>query len=150
MGAVNPCPACPAGFVYLTSNGSSTRHAGQVLLRRRLRGGLTASAQYTLAKATDDAAAAFAGQIDGVHGAIALLDDAEDRAAWRDALRRLIDQDGLNGLVAGRATRLLLDEGVIASADATRRMRLVLSPGAEPAVSAAVARGCARCCPPGR
>jgi hypothetical protein len=55
----NPCQACPSGFVYLTSNGSSTRHAGQLLLRRRLRNGITASAQYTLAKATDDAAAAF-------------------------------------------------------------------------------------------
>jgi hypothetical protein len=89
----------------------------------------------------DDAAATFSRQIDGVHGAIALLDDAEDRAAWREALRRLIDQDGLHGLVAGRATRLLLDEGVIDSADATRRMRLVLSPGAEPAVGAGWVEG---------
>ena len=89
----------------------------------------------------DDAAATFSRQIDAVHGAIALLDDAEDRAAWREALRRLIDQDGLHGLVAGRATRLLLDEGVIDSADATRRMRLVLSPGAEPAVGAGWVEG---------
>ena len=28
LGAVNPCPGCPAGFVYLTSNGNSTREAG--------------------------------------------------------------------------------------------------------------------------
>jgi hypothetical protein len=55
-GAVNPCPACPAGFVYLTSNGSSSRHAGQVQIRRRLRNGLTATVQYTLAKAEDNAA----------------------------------------------------------------------------------------------
>ncbi len=89
----------------------------------------------------DDAAAAFSRQLDGVHGAIALLDDAEDRAAWRDALRRLIDQDGLHGLVAGRATRLLLDEGVIDSGDAARRMRLVLSPGADPAVGAGWVEG---------
>ena len=26
-GAVNPCPACPAGFAYMTSNGNSTREA---------------------------------------------------------------------------------------------------------------------------
>src|SRR5262249_9080307 len=52
-GAANPCPSCPSGFVYLTSNGSSSRHAGQVLLRRRLRNGFTASVQYTLSKATD-------------------------------------------------------------------------------------------------
>jgi hypothetical protein len=89
----------------------------------------------------DDAAAAFARQLDGVHGAIALLDDAEDRAAWREALRKLIDQDRLHGLVAGRATRTLLDEGVIDSGDAARRMRLVLSPGADPAVGAAWVEG---------
>ena len=89
----------------------------------------------------DDAAAAFSRQVDGVHGAIALLDDADDRAAWREALRRLIDQEALHGLVAGRATRLLLDEGVIDSGDATRRMRLVLSPGAEPAVGASWVEG---------
>lgn len=89
----------------------------------------------------DDAAAAFSRELDGVHGAIALLDDADDRVAWREALRRLIDQDGLHGLVAGRATRLLLDEGVIDSADATRRMRLVLSPGSEPAVGAGWVEG---------
>jgi trimeric autotransporter adhesin len=56
-GAVNPCPSCPSGFVYLTSSGRSTRHAGQLQIRRRLRNGFTASAQYTLAKAMDDAGA---------------------------------------------------------------------------------------------
>jgi hypothetical protein len=61
VGAVNPCPACPAGFIYLTSNGRSSRQSGQFQLRRRLRNGLTASVQYTLAKATDDAGAAFTG-----------------------------------------------------------------------------------------
>ena len=59
-GAVNPCPSCPSGFVYLASNGSSARHAGQLQVRRRLRNGLMASVQYTLAKATDNATA-FAG-----------------------------------------------------------------------------------------
>src|SRR5262249_11319491 len=61
IGAANPCPACPAGFAYLTSNGTSSRHSGQVQLRRRLRNGLTASVQYTLSKSTDNAAAAFTG-----------------------------------------------------------------------------------------
>jgi hypothetical protein len=89
----------------------------------------------------DDAAATFASQIDGVHGAIALLDDADDRAAWRASLLRLIDQEGLHGLVAGRSTRILLDESVIDSADAARRMRLALSPGADPAVGAGWVEG---------
>jgi len=89
----------------------------------------------------DDAAAALAADLDGVHGAIALLDDAEDRDAWRAALRRLIDQQGVHGLVTGRACRLLLDEGLIESAEATRRMRLALSPGADPAAGAGWVEG---------
>jgi hypothetical protein len=55
-GAPNACPTCPSGFSYVTSNATSSRQAGQVLVRRRLRNGLTASAQYTLARATDSAA----------------------------------------------------------------------------------------------
>jgi len=57
IGATNPCPACPAGFVYLSSNGNSTREAGQIQLRRRLSGGWTATLQYTYSKAIDDASA---------------------------------------------------------------------------------------------
>jgi hypothetical protein len=55
-GAENSCTTCPSGFVYVTSNGSSLRNAGQFTIRRRLHSGLTASLQYTLAKSTDDAA----------------------------------------------------------------------------------------------
>jgi hypothetical protein len=57
VGAANPCPSCPAGFVFLASNGQSNRQTGQVQLRRRLRNGMTATVQYTLSKATDDAGA---------------------------------------------------------------------------------------------
>ena len=57
VGAVNPCPSCPTGFVYLTSNGHSDRNTGQLQLRRRLRNGLAASVQYALSKAMDDAGA---------------------------------------------------------------------------------------------
>jgi len=55
-GAANPCTVCPTGFIYLTSNGNSTRHAGQVQLRRRLQSGFTATLQYTLSKSIDDGA----------------------------------------------------------------------------------------------
>jgi hypothetical protein len=54
IGAANPCPLCPAGFVFRTSNGNSTREAGSVQLRRRLRSGFTASLQYTYSKSIDD------------------------------------------------------------------------------------------------
>jgi hypothetical protein len=61
-GAVNPCPACPTGYAYMTSNGNSTREAGLVQLRRRLHNGFTASLLYTFAKAIDDAALGGRGQ----------------------------------------------------------------------------------------
>ena len=54
IGAANPCPTCPSGFVYQTSGGDSTRQAGQVQLRRRLRNGFTASLLYTFSKSIDD------------------------------------------------------------------------------------------------
>ncbi len=44
----------PEGFVYKASNGDSTREAGSVQLRRRLRSGFTASVQYTYSKSIDD------------------------------------------------------------------------------------------------
>jgi hypothetical protein len=42
----------------MTSNGNSSRHAGTLQLRRRLRRGFTAEMQYTWAKAIDNAALA--------------------------------------------------------------------------------------------
>ncbi|MBZ5632251.1 MAG: carboxypeptidase-like regulatory domain-containing protein [Acidobacteriia bacterium] len=54
-GALNPCPTCPSGFTYLTSNGNSMRHAALIQLRRRLRSGFTAELQYTFSKSIDDA-----------------------------------------------------------------------------------------------
>ena len=54
IGAVNPCAACPSGFVYQTSGGDSTRESAQVHLRRRLRSGFAASLLYTFSKSVDD------------------------------------------------------------------------------------------------
>jgi len=66
-GAGSQCVSCPpadaaaqagpAGYIYLTSNGHSHRHTGQLQIRRRLRNGLTAAAQYALSSAMDDAGA---------------------------------------------------------------------------------------------
>jgi hypothetical protein len=55
-GAPDPCPLCPAGYTYLTSNGNSTKESGQFQLRRRLHSGVTAQVSYTYSKAIDDAA----------------------------------------------------------------------------------------------
>jgi hypothetical protein len=54
IGATSPCPGCPLGFVYRTSGGNSTRQAGTIQLRRRLRSGFTASLAYTYSKSIDD------------------------------------------------------------------------------------------------
>jgi len=53
-GAVNPCPTCPTGFAYMTSNGNATREAAQIQLRRRLHDGFTGILQYTYSKSIDD------------------------------------------------------------------------------------------------
>jgi hypothetical protein len=54
LGAANPCPACPSGFIYETSGGNSTRQSGQLQLRRRLRAGFAASLLYTYSKSIDN------------------------------------------------------------------------------------------------
>ncbi len=78
IGAVNPCPSCPNGFVYLVSDGQSLKNAGQVQVRRRLRNGLAALVQYTFSKATDNAAAFTTADLNGAVVAQDWLDlDAE-------------------------------------------------------------------------
>lgn len=62
VGAVNPCSACLSGYAYMTSNGNSTREAGQFQLRRRLHNGITASVLYVYAKAIDDSGLGGQGQ----------------------------------------------------------------------------------------
>jgi hypothetical protein len=57
IGATNPCSLCPSGFIYLQSDGHSLRNSAQIQVRRRLRNGFTATVQYTLSKATDNATA---------------------------------------------------------------------------------------------
>jgi hypothetical protein len=56
VGALDPCPSCPRGFAYLTSNGNSTRESGAIQLRRRMHNGFTWNLQYTFSKSIDDAA----------------------------------------------------------------------------------------------
>jgi hypothetical protein len=56
IGGVNPCPGCPTGFAYMTSNGNSEREQGSFQLRRRLHAGFTATLTYTFSKSIDDAA----------------------------------------------------------------------------------------------
>jgi hypothetical protein len=76
-----------------------------------------------------------------VGGAIALLQNAEHQAAWHAALRRLADQRGLHGLLAGRACRILLDAGEFSADETERRVGLALSTAGAPVDAAAWIEG---------
>ncbi|GGV84648.1 hypothetical protein GCM10015535_29960 [Streptomyces gelaticus] len=96
-----------------------------------------------------DGAAALRGRVDGVHTAIGLLTgtarsgaDADGlRERWTAVLHRLAARDTVAGVIRGRATRLLLDDGRLAEDDAARLMGLALSPGTPPADAAAWIEG---------
>jgi len=77
-GAVNP-----SGYVYLSSNGNSTRNAGQFQLRRRLRGGFTATTQYTYSKAFDNAPLMAGGIVTANQGGPAIAQNWLDLSAER-------------------------------------------------------------------
>ena len=81
-GAVNPCPSCPVGFKYLTSNGNSTRESGSLQLRRRLHSGFTASILYTYSKSIDDDSA-LGGQGAATSGSATLAQNWLDLNAER-------------------------------------------------------------------
>ncbi|MFF3097986.1 DUF5682 family protein [Streptomyces cyaneofuscatus] len=111
-----------------------------------------------------DGAEALRRQVDGVHSAIGLLvagatpaeaeatpveAGAEAGAApagglrdrWGAVLRKLAGRDTVAGIIRGRATRLLLDEGRLTEDEAARLMGLALSPGTPPTDAAAWIEG---------
>lgn len=85
----------------------------------------------------DEAAEEMFAKIVSVHAAIALVQNREHIEMWHSVLRHLADGSGLHGLIAGRAARLLLDAKQIDTADAARRLSLVLSTANTPTHSAA-------------
>ena len=89
----------------------------------RAAAGLVAACQ-----SLDDAAAAAAKtRIVAVSGAVALLEDPELTALWRDALRALADQEHVHGRVVGRAVRLLHEGGALTDEEAGERLQRALS-----------------------
>ncbi|MBT2456912.1 DUF5682 family protein [Streptomyces sp. ISL-86] len=87
-----------------------------------------------------DAAAELRGHVDGVHGAVGLLADADEadglRERWSAVLRTLAGRDTVPGLIRGRAARLLLDDGRLPAEETARLMGLALSPASSPADAA--------------
>ncbi|WP_442816526.1 DUF5682 family protein [Streptomyces sp. NBC_01304] len=91
-----------------------------------------------------DAAVEMRGHVDAVHTAVGLLGDTSGdalRTRWHSVLRVLSARDTVPGIVQGRATRLLLDEGALARDEAARLMGLALSVGTPPAEAAAWIEG---------
>jgi Carboxypeptidase regulatory-like domain len=134
-GAVDACLGCPSGFVYLTSQGRSSRHAGQVQLRRRLHNGLSASLQYTLSKADDDVAAFVSGSLDGAAIAQDWRNPAAERAPSNFDQRHVVGAQfeyttGVGarggGLLTGRTGSLV--KGWVIAAQLTAGSGLPLTP----------------------
>ncbi|MFJ9074396.1 DUF5682 family protein [Streptomyces sp. NPDC102278] len=83
-----------------------------------------------------EGAAELRGHVDGVHGAIALLEVDGLPERWATVLRTLAGRGGVPGTIRGRATRLLLDDGRLPAEETARLMGLALSPAAVPADAA--------------
>ncbi|MGD9705520.1 MAG: DUF5682 family protein [Acidimicrobiia bacterium] len=95
----------------------------------------------SLASLDDDAAHAAADRMLAVQGALALLDHPAREHEWPAVLQRIADQPGANGVVSGRALRLLLNAERIDGAEAERRLARALSGGVAASDGAAFVEG---------
>jgi hypothetical protein len=84
----------------------------------------------------DEAADLMRQRIDHVQGALVTLNRPDLIAGWKEALERVAGAD-INGLVAGRACRLLLDTGGMVADAAADRLSQSLSRGNDPAKASA-------------
>ncbi len=84
----------------------------------------------------DDAAATMTESIAAVQTSLLRLDDPQYTASWQGILARVIDDEGIHGLVRGVCCRLLLEAGILTSAAVEQHARHALSP-ATPAPQAA-------------
>jgi Family of unknown function (DUF5682) len=89
---------------------------------------------------SDDAAGQFFEHINAVQNAVGILQDDSHTQAWLRALEHLASQDGVHGLIRGRACRLLFDRSR-ADGDTARQMSLALSPGTPTSQAAAWVQG---------
>ena len=78
------------------------------------------------------AAAQVLRAVDDAHAGLTLLQEAELLDPWLGCLSVLTERDQVPGLLAGRATRLLLDAGRLDSARVGVLMGLRLSPALDP------------------
>jgi hypothetical protein len=115
---------------YGDVRGSDVSAVGDVLRGIVLRGAIGLPGAGV--GADEQAGTRLAALVDGVNGALALLEDAGLTRAWRDALQRLAAGDRQPGVLSGRATRLLHDAGKLPPGEAAAAMSRALSPGETP------------------
>jgi hypothetical protein len=93
----------------------------------------------------DGAAAAMLAAIDDVQAALDVLDRADQRERWGEALRHLVDRDDdVHGLLRGRSCRLLFEQQRIDGTELARLAGLALSPAVAPIRAAAWIEGLLR------
>jgi hypothetical protein len=115
--------------------------AGLATVTASLLGRVCAGLPSAAGSLSDEAAKELRGHLDGVHSAVALLDDADLRERWLTTLESVAGRADLHGLLAGRITRLLLDAGRLDAGEVRRRLRLPLTIGTPPAHAAAWVEG---------
>lgn len=89
----------------------------------------------------DDAARALREDLDAAHDAVRLRDHADGTTLWQATLERLSGRTDVSGVLAGRATRLLLDARALDAEDAATRFGRALSRGTPARTTAAWAEG---------
>jgi hypothetical protein len=89
----------------------------------------------------DEAAGPMFERIGAMHSAIQLLQKDDYLSTWLDALNKLASTPNVNGLCAGRACRLLLEQRTLDAQEAARRFSLALSQGNGPTEAASWVEG---------
>lgn len=77
------------------------------------------------ASVSDEAAEQIYPRLLALQSAIATLEDSQLLASWREVLGILATQNGLHGVIAGRAVRLLLEAGLYSASDTAKRLSFV-------------------------
>ena len=89
----------------------------------------------------DDAAAVMVERLAATQAALALCDHPARAGTWPSVLAEVVRAADVNGLVRGRATRLLHDSGSWDGVQVERQLAQALSIGVAPAIGAAFVEG---------
>ncbi|HEX6683322.1 MAG TPA: DUF5682 family protein, partial [Candidatus Limnocylindrales bacterium] len=133
-------PALARTLRYGDVRGTSVVDLAPVItgLVTRVRLGLPAA----FSNVDEAAAKGLVDVLDRVHESVRLLTDLLPlRDGWLETLRALLDRPDLPGLLAGRLTRLLRDEGALDFAETEMRLARVLTVGVPAAKAASFVEG---------